>query len=286
MWLVIPGRVRAGGKRRGHQPPLGLALQHLLAQAGEIPAAFGLGPPSPRAPARARDRRPGRAARGDRPRGRTAGRDRRDSGRACAGPRRSITAGAVTPSARYSAVTVASGSAPPRRAGSRLRPVEPGLGEPGAGDLGQRRGEVELRYRACRPSGNRFQARATRNGIRADPSRNDILNQSPRSPAISPWSAVNTTIVSSSSPVAAQRAEHLADQLVHVRDRRVVAVPGPQHLGIGQRPLVDAGHVTQAHAVRIGLGARDRRAPPAGRSPRPDRRPSGAGAPPTGRAGS
>src|SRR5262249_52995871 len=42
----------------------------------------------------------------------------------------------------------------------------------------------------------------TNSGTRAAGSRNDILYQSPRSPRNSPWSAVNTTIVSESRPVA------------------------------------------------------------------------------------
>ena len=38
-------------------------------------------------------------------------------------------------------------------------------------------------------------------GTRAEPSKNDILYQRPRSPSISPWSDVNSTIVSPARPV-------------------------------------------------------------------------------------
>ena len=55
-----------------------------------------------------------------------------------------------------------------------------------------------------------------------------------------------------------ERAEHLADALVGVADRRVVGVARAAHLLAGQLHVVDARHVAQPDAVRIGLIARDR----------------------------
>ena len=100
--LEVPGRVGAARQRARDEVPLRAGSRARAARARRDPSARrsrpGRRPRGRRWPARPR----GCAARADRPPGRRAGRDRPGSGRTCARPRRIITAGAWTPSARYS----------------------------------------------------------------------------------------------------------------------------------------------------------------------------------------
>ena len=117
-------------------------------------------------------------------------------------PRRSITAGELTPSARYSTATSAAAGASPASAGARLRPSsEPSPSSPHSSSSVGARSSSETGS-ATRPGAIRPGAE-TISGTRADGSKKAILYQSPRSPSISPWSAVKSTIVSSRRPDSA-----------------------------------------------------------------------------------
>ena len=261
----VPRRWAASAQRRDHDPAPALAASTARCSA----------PRSQRRSTSARTpRTSGRAGRGSRssagrPRGRTAGRGR-PGRRELVRPRRTITAGAVTPSARYSPTTRTRPRPPSPRAAAargcgRPRPRAPGAREP-ASSAASGRSSSETGS-ARRPRREPARAR-TISGTRAAGSRRAILYQSPRSPSISPWSAVKTTTVSSSRPVSPQRAEQLADPLVQVGDARRSSRAGRAGTcsAVTARPSI-AGHVAQAQAVRIGLRARDRRRQRAGRSP-------------------
>ena len=58
--------------------------------------------------------------------------------------------------------------------------------------------------------------------------------------------------------MALSAVEHLADALVEVADRRVVAMPCVPHLAVAERAAIEADHRAQAEAVRIGLVPRNR----------------------------
>ena len=95
-------------------------------------------------------------------------------------------------------------------------------------------------------------------GTRAAASKNAILYQRPALPqqlAVVAREEHDRVVL---EPGLAQRAEHLADAVVDVADRRVVGVAGAPDLGVVERGGVDARHVAQPQAVRIGLRARDR----------------------------
>ena len=232
-----------------------------------------------------RDRPRGCAARADRSRGRRAGRDRPRSGCTCAGSRLIITAGLWTPSARYSPTASPGPPESPVSAAARLVPSNsaPSAGAPArSASVGARSScETGAWTRRAARRGPR-----TISGTREEPSRNDILYQRPRSPSSSPWSAVNTTSVLLGEARGGERREHLADALVEVADRRVVAVPRVPHLAVAERAAIEADHRAQAQAVRIGLVLRNR--PDRGQVDRVARRrdPSSAAGSPRGRAGS
>ena len=83
-----------------------------------------------------------------------------------------------------------------------------------------------------------------------------------------------------------ERVEQLADALVEVADRRVVAVARAAQLLGAERPVVEQAHVAQAQAVRIGFVARDRRDRREAERVARRRDPSSAAAAPRDRAGS
>ena len=202
---VIPAGDRAGRERARDETALPLAREHLGPQRGEIPASVG-----------------DRAELGERRAALGAGSEvlalvwiplevvqevgspgQRIS---LCEPCRTITWGCTTPSARYSARTGSAGGSPsPARKPVRSRPS--------SGAAGPASGQPPARPTSVGPTsssetgvltlrGAIAGGWCTISGTRAEPSKNDILYQRPRSPSMSPWSDVTTTIVSSAMPTS------------------------------------------------------------------------------------
>ena len=137
----------------------------------------------------------------------------------------------------------------PVSAGARLRPSKPAA----AGRRAASSASVGARSSCETGPATRPAARPgprTISGTRAEPSRNDILYQSPRSPSSSPWSAVKTTTCRV-EPGRRERVEYLADALIEVADRRVVAMPRAPHLGVAERAR------GRGRSCRAGAGCAD-----------------------------
>ena len=150
-------------------------------------------------------------------------------------PRRIITAGADTPSARYSATASPGASPRPAMTGARLAPGRSSASISAPARVRQRRREVEVRDALRDPPGP---AAGRAHDERHPRGRVEERHLVPEAVLAKELAMVGGEHDHGVVGVTArfEGRQDLADPLVGVAHRREVGAPGPAHLLLGQRP--------------------------------------------------